>query len=71
MSRAGVGADIAERCLGHAIPGVRGIYDRHRFEDEKRAAFEALAAQIGGSSIRNRTWSRSIGRGYDEPCGRR
>ena len=46
MSRAGVSADIAERCLGHAIPGVRGIYDRHRFEDEKRAAFEALAAQI-------------------------
>ena len=46
MSRAGVSADIAERCLGHAIRGVRGIYDRHRFEDEKRAAFEALAAQI-------------------------
>ena len=38
MSRAGVSADIAEQCLGHAIPGVRGIYDRHRFEDEKRAA---------------------------------
>ena len=46
LSRAGVSADIAERCLGHVIPGVRGIYDRHRFEEEKRAAFEALAAQI-------------------------
>ena len=46
LSRAGVSADIAERCLGHVIPGVRGIYDRHRFEEEKRVAFEALAAQI-------------------------
>ena len=35
MSRAGVSADIAERCLGHVISGVRGIYDRHAYFDEK------------------------------------
>jgi integrase len=46
MSRAGVSADIAERCLGHTIPGVRGVYDRHRYIDEMRHGFEALAAQI-------------------------
>ena len=46
MSRAGVNADIAERCLGHVIPGIRGIYDRHEYRDEKAHAFEALAAQI-------------------------
>jgi integrase len=46
MSRAGVDADIAERCLGHTIVGVRGIYDRHAYRDEKLRAFEALAAQI-------------------------
>jgi integrase len=46
MSRAGVNSDIAERCLGHVIPGVRGIYDRHAFRDEMAHAFEALAAQI-------------------------
>lgn len=46
MSRAGVNADHAERCLGHVIGGVRGVYDRHAFQDEKRHAFEALAAQI-------------------------
>jgi integrase len=46
LSRAGIGADIAERCLGHALQGVRGVYDRHAYEAEKRAAFEALAAQI-------------------------
>jgi len=46
MSRAGVNADIAERCLGHVIGGVRGIYDRHEYLEEKKRAFEALAAQI-------------------------
>jgi hypothetical protein len=25
---------------------VRGTYDRHQYEDEKRAAFEALAALL-------------------------
>jgi integrase len=46
MSRAGVPADHAERCLGHVIGGVRGIYDRHAFSEEKRTAFEALAGQV-------------------------
>jgi hypothetical protein len=34
------------RCLGHVIGGVRGVYDRHEFSQEKRQAFEALSAQI-------------------------
>jgi integrase len=46
MSRAGVNADHAERCLGHAIPGVRGVYDRHEYRNEKAHAFEALAAVV-------------------------
>jgi integrase len=46
MSRAGVSADIAERCLGHVIPGVRGVYDRHEYHREKKLAFEALASLI-------------------------
>jgi len=45
MSRAGVSADIAERCLGHVIPGVR-VYDRHEYAREKALAFEALASLI-------------------------
>jgi integrase len=48
MSRAGVDADIAERCLGHVIGGVRGVYDRHSFLDEKRMAVDKLAALIEG-----------------------
>jgi integrase len=46
MSRAGVDADVAERCLGHVIQGVRGIYDRHAYLAEKKRAFEMLAAQV-------------------------
>jgi hypothetical protein len=43
MSRAGVPADHAERVLGHAITGVRAIYDRHAFVAEKRDALQRLA----------------------------
>lgn len=46
MSRAGVLSDIAEICLGHVLPGVRGTYDRHSYADEKRQAFEALAGLV-------------------------
>ncbi|MCC8964890.1 site-specific integrase [Bradyrhizobium sp. Pear76] len=43
MSRAGVPADHAERCLGHVIGGVRGVYDRYAYLDEKRQGFTKLA----------------------------
>jgi len=46
MSRAGIPSDHAERCLGHVIPGIRAIYDRHQFHAEKARAFEALARQL-------------------------
>ncbi len=41
-----VTGDHAERALGHVIGGVGAVYDRHAFKDEKRHAFETLAAQI-------------------------
>jgi integrase len=46
MSRAGVPPDHAERCLGHIIGGVRGIYDRHEYYREKARAYELLAGLI-------------------------
>src|SRR5262249_22934421 len=46
LSRSGIASDIAERCLGHVIGGVRGIYDRHEYHEEKRRAFEALAGLV-------------------------
>jgi len=46
MSRAGVRPDIAERVLGHAILGVEGVYDRHRYREEKANALRMLAGLI-------------------------
>ena len=46
MSRGGVSPDIAERALAHTIGGIRGVYDRHAFFNEKQHAFEVLAAQV-------------------------
>jgi integrase len=43
MSRAGVAEHIAERCLGHKLRGVAGIYNRYDFLREKVDAFERLA----------------------------
>jgi integrase len=46
MGRAGVNPDHAERCLAHKIGGVRGVYDRYAYRNEKAHAFEVLAAQV-------------------------
>jgi integrase len=46
MSRAGVPTDHAERCLGHVIGGVRGVYDVWEYLPQKRDAYEALAGLI-------------------------
>jgi integrase len=46
MSGAGVTNDIAERVLGHAMATIRGTYDLHEYEAEKRDALERLGAAI-------------------------
>jgi integrase len=46
MSRAGVLNDHAELVLGHARPGVEGIYDLHHYPTEKADALRRLAALI-------------------------
>jgi integrase len=46
LSRATVPSEHAERCLGHVIGGVQGVYDRHGYYDEKRLAYEKLATLI-------------------------
>jgi integrase len=46
LARTGVRDDIAERCLGHVIKGVEKVYNRYAYLDEKRVAFEALAALV-------------------------
>jgi len=46
LSRAGVLPDHGERCLGHAVGGIRKVYDRYEFYNEKKQAFLLLAALI-------------------------
>ena len=46
LSRANISADTAERVLGHAIPGIRGVYDLHDYLEQMKFAVEALASQI-------------------------
>lgn len=46
LSALGVDPHIAERCLNHKIKGVAGIYDRHSYFAERRAALDKLAAFI-------------------------
>jgi hypothetical protein len=46
MARADVRPDIAERVLGHAIPGVEGVYDRHGYYEQKADALARLAALV-------------------------
>jgi hypothetical protein len=46
MSRAKVPRDHAERVLGHVIPGVEGVYDRHSYQAEKGEALAKLASLV-------------------------
>jgi integrase len=46
MARAGVDREVAERVLGHAIPGVEGVYNRHAYFDEKADALQRLASLV-------------------------
>jgi integrase len=46
MAEAGVAENVAERVLGHALPGVRGVYNRYDYADEKADALQRLAAKI-------------------------
>ena len=46
MAKSNLRSEHAERVLGHVIPGVEGIYNRHQYADEKGHALERLAALI-------------------------
>jgi integrase len=46
LSKLGVDSDVAERCLNHKIKGVRGIYDRHSYFEERRNALDRWAIRL-------------------------
>ena len=46
LSRAGVSTEVSERIMGHAIPGVAGVYNRHDYIHEKGDALRRLAGLV-------------------------
>lgn len=46
LAELGTAPHIAEKCLNHKVRGVEGIYDRHAYFDERKAALTKLAAHI-------------------------
>jgi integrase len=59
MSRAGVRSDVGERVLGHAIPGVEGVYNRHEYLEEKATTLKMLASLID-EIVNDRPTSRVV-----------
>lgn len=49
MARLGVDEIVVERVLGHRIGGVKGVYNRYRYIDEKREALKLWANELLGS----------------------
>jgi integrase len=46
LSELRVNTDVAEAILAHAKAGIRGVYDRYEYFDEKRFALEAWATRL-------------------------
>jgi hypothetical protein len=46
LGRLQVPVFIAELCIGHQQSGVHGVYDLHRYEDDKRDALERWASKV-------------------------
>jgi integrase len=46
LARAGVSRDVAERVLGHVLPGIERTYNLYDYVPEKRAALETLASEL-------------------------
>ena len=42
----GVSPDIAERCLNHAVGGIRAVYDHYDYLKEKREALNLWCAEL-------------------------
>ena len=43
LAALGVAPHVAERCLNHKLKGIEGIYNRHDYFDERRAALDLWA----------------------------
>jgi integrase len=48
LARAGVTTEVAEQRLGHVLPNIQKVYNRHSYREEMLHAYEALSALISG-----------------------
>jgi integrase len=48
IQKLGFAEDVADACIAHLKTGVKRVYLRHLYADEKRAAFEAWGAYLSG-----------------------
>ena len=50
MQKLGIRPEVIEACQNHLPQGIKAVYQRHAYAEEKRHAFEALAAEVPGLS---------------------
>jgi len=46
LASLGIASDVAERCLNHKLRGIEGIYNRHDYFEERKAALAQLGALL-------------------------
>jgi len=46
LAELGVGFEVAERVLNHAMPGLQAVYNRHNYVAEKRTALALWAEHV-------------------------
>jgi integrase len=46
LASLGVSGNVAERCLNHKLRGLEGIYNRHDYFEERKAALSQLATLL-------------------------
>ena len=46
LSALRIGEEVREAVLAHVRPGIKGVYDKHQYFDEKREALTAWAARL-------------------------
>jgi len=48
LSALRIGEEVREAVLAHVRPGIKGVYDKHQYLDEKRHALELWATRLRG-----------------------
>ena len=71
LAALGIDHHVAERCLNHKLKGVEGIYNRHDYFDERKAALETWARLLAQLERGEGATVISIGRRGESQTSRR